>query len=150
MPIERTILPRATGELTNIKFLETIATLLVWLLLADQLHWIFTSPTSGTNQTTAAQLSCPVYSAWLAVKEVTPTGLPMTKKDSGGTVAYLSVLMALIPRWQYMSEKSKAIVKSVAGSAAVLLIGLLLLRAFFGWIVLAVIIWAGWKVLNRK
>jgi len=38
MPIERTILPRATGELTNIKFLETIATLLVWLLLADQLH----------------------------------------------------------------------------------------------------------------
>ncbi|QNI77557.1 putative membrane protein [Synechococcus sp. MVIR-18-1] len=49
-----------------------------------------------------------------------------------------------------MSEKSKAIVKSVAGSAAVLLIGLVLLRAFFGWIVLAVIIWAGWKVLNRK
>ena len=74
----------------------------------------------------------------------------MTKKDSGGTVAFLSVLMSLIPRWQYMSEKSKAIVKSVAGSAAVLLIGLLLLRAFFGWIVLAVIIWAGWKVLNRK
>ena len=74
----------------------------------------------------------------------------MTKKDSGGNVAYLSVLMALIPRWQYMSEKSKAIVKSVAGTAAVLLIGLVLLRAFFGWIVLAVIIWAGWKVLNRK
>ena len=84
------------------------------------------------------------------MKAVTPTGLPMTKKDSGGTVAYLRVLMALIPRWQYMSEKSKAIVKSVAGTAAVLLIGLVLLRAFFGWIVLAVIIWAGWKVLNRK
>ena len=74
----------------------------------------------------------------------------MTKKDSGGTVTYLSVLVALIPRWQYMSEKSKAIVKSVAGTAAVLLIGLVLLRAFFGWIVLAVIIWACWKVLNRK
>jgi hypothetical protein len=49
-----------------------------------------------------------------------------------------------------MSEKSKAIVKNVAGSAVVLLIGLMLLRAFFGWIVLAVIIWAGWKVINRK
>lgn len=60
------------------------------------------------------------------------------------------VVMALIPRWQYMSEKSKAIVKNVAGSAVVLLIGLMLLRAFFGWIVLAVIIWAGWKVINRK
>ncbi len=60
------------------------------------------------------------------------------------------VVMALIPRWQYMSEKSKAIVKNVAGSAVVLLIGLMLLRAFFGWIVLAVIICAGWKVINRK
>ena len=71
--------------------------------------------------------------------------------DTGGTVATsLGVVMALIPRWQYMSEKSKAIVKSIAGTAAVLFIGLVLLRAFFGWIVLAVIIWAGWQVLNRK
>lgn len=49
-----------------------------------------------------------------------------------------------------MSNNSKAIVKNVAGTALVLLIGLVLLRAFFGWIVLAMIIWAGWKVLNRK
>ena len=49
-----------------------------------------------------------------------------------------------------MSDSSKAIVKNVAGTALVLLIGLVLLRAFFGWIVLATIIWAGWKVLNRK
>jgi hypothetical protein len=75
----------------------------------------------------------------------------MTEMDTGGTVATdFDVVMALIPRWQYMSEKSKAIVKNVAGSAVVLLIGLMLLRAFFGWIVLAVIIWAGWKVINRK
>ena len=58
--------------------------------------------------------------------------------------------MALIPRWQYMSDSSKAIVKNVAGTTLVLLIGLVLLQAFFGWIVLATIIWAGWKVLNRK
>ena len=71
--------------------------------------------------------------------------------DTSVTVAtYLDLVMALIPRWQYMSEKSKAIVKNVAGTAVVLLIGLVLLRAFFGWIVLAVIIWAGWKVINRK
>ena len=75
----------------------------------------------------------------------------MTEMDTGGTVSTdFDVVMALIPRWQYMSEKSKAIVKNVAGSAVVLLIGLMLLRAFFGWIVLAVIIWAGWKVINRK
>lgn len=58
--------------------------------------------------------------------------------------------MALIPRWQYMSDSSKAIVKNASGVAVVLLIGLVLLRAFFGWIVLAAIIWAVWKVLNRK
>ncbi len=75
----------------------------------------------------------------------------MTEMDTSGTVAtYLDLIMALIPRWQYMSEKSKAIVKNVAGTAVVLLIGLVLLRAFFGWILLAVIIWAGWKVINRK
>ena len=71
--------------------------------------------------------------------------------DVGGTVALLlGGAMALIPRWQYMSDSSKAIVKNVAGIVLVLLIGLVLLRAFFGWIVLAAIIWSGWKVLNRK
>jgi divalent metal cation (Fe/Co/Zn/Cd) transporter len=49
-----------------------------------------------------------------------------------------------------MSDSSKAIVKNASGVAVVLLIGLVLLRAFFGWIVLAAIIWAAWKVLNRK
>lgn len=58
--------------------------------------------------------------------------------------------MALIPRWQYMSDSSKAMVKRVAGTGLVLLVGLVLLRAFFGWIVLAVIIWAGWTFINRK
>ena len=58
--------------------------------------------------------------------------------------------MALIPRWQYMSDSSKAMVKRVAGTGLVLLLGLVLLRAFFGWIVLAVIIWAGWMFINRK
>ena len=68
---------------------------------------------------------------------------------SGGG-SFAQVVMALIPRWQYMSDSSKAIVKNVAGTALVLVIGLLLLRAFFGWIVLAVLIWAGWKLLNRR
>ena len=58
--------------------------------------------------------------------------------------------MALIPRWQYMTDSSKAIVKNVAGTALALFIGLTLLRALFGWIVLALIIWTGWKFLNRK
>ena len=39
--------------------------------------------------------------------------------------------MALIPSWWYMSDSSKAIVKNVAGTPLVLLIGLVLLRASF-------------------
>jgi divalent metal cation (Fe/Co/Zn/Cd) transporter len=49
-----------------------------------------------------------------------------------------------------MTDSSKAIVKNVAGTALALIIGLTLLRALFGWIVLALIIWTGWKFLNRK
>jgi hypothetical protein len=75
----------------------------------------------------------------------------MTETPTTGTVALsLGDFMALIPRWQYMSDRSKVIVKNTAGTAVVLLIGVVLLRAFLGWIVLAVIIWAGWKYLNRK
>ena len=58
--------------------------------------------------------------------------------------------MSLIPRWQYMTDSSKAIVKNVVGTALVLFIGLILLRALFGWIVFALIIWRGWKFFNRK
>ena len=75
----------------------------------------------------------------------------VTETPTTGTVALsLGDFMALIPRWQYMSDRSKAIVKNTAGTAVMLLIGVVLLRAFLGWIVLAVIIWAGWKYLNRK
>jgi hypothetical protein len=75
----------------------------------------------------------------------------VTETPATGTVALsLGDFMALIPRWQYMSDRSKAIVKNTAGMAVVLLIGVVLLRAFLVWIVLAVIIWAGWKYLNRK
>ena len=49
--------------------------------------------------------------------------------------------MSLIPRWKYMTDSSKAIVKNVVGTALVLFIGLILLRALFGWIVFALTIW---------
>ena len=44
--------------------------------------------------------------------------------------------MALIPRWQYMTDSSKAMVKRSAITGAIVLIGLTLLRAFFAWILL--------------
>ncbi|WP_353292439.1 hypothetical protein [Synechococcus sp. M16CYN] len=58
--------------------------------------------------------------------------------------------MALIPRWKYMTDGSKSIIRNAVVSALVIFIGLTVFRAFFNWIVLAMIIWAGWKFLNRK
>ena len=44
--------------------------------------------------------------------------------------------MALIPRWQFMTDSSKAMVKRSAITLVVVLIGLTLLRAIFPWILL--------------
>ena len=58
--------------------------------------------------------------------------------------------MALIPRWQYMTDSSKAIVKRTAVTVLVFLIGLTLLRAIFPWILLGLALYGAWCLLNRK
>ncbi|QNJ14452.1 putative membrane protein [Synechococcus sp. A18-46.1] len=58
--------------------------------------------------------------------------------------------MALIPRWRFMTDGSKAIVKRAAISALVIFLSLTILRAFFNYIILAVIIYAALQLFNRK
>ena len=58
--------------------------------------------------------------------------------------------MALIPRWQYMPDSSKAMVKRSAITLVVVLIGLTLLRAIFPWILLSLALYGAWCLLNRK
>ncbi len=58
--------------------------------------------------------------------------------------------MALIPRWQVMTDSSKAMVKRSAITIVVVLIGLTLLRAMFGWILLGLAFYGAWCLLNRK
>ena len=58
--------------------------------------------------------------------------------------------MALIPRWQFMTDSSKAMVKRSAITLVVILIGLTLLRAIFPWILLGLALYAAWCLLNRK
>ena len=58
--------------------------------------------------------------------------------------------MALIPRWQYMTDSSKAMVKRSAITLVVVLIGLTLLRAIFPWILLGLALYGVWCLLNRK
>ena len=61
-----------------------------------------------------------------------------------------SVVVALIPRWRFMTDGSKAIVKRAAISVLVIFLSLTILRAFLNYIILAVIIYAALQLFNRK
>jgi len=58
--------------------------------------------------------------------------------------------MALIPRWQYMTDSSKAMVKRSAITLVVVLIGLTMLRAIFPWILLGLAVYGAWCLVQRK
>ena len=57
--------------------------------------------------------------------------------------------MALIPRWQYMTNEAKALTKRVAVSALVLLGAIVLLRSLLPWVVLALLAWWIWRAVRR-
>ena len=58
--------------------------------------------------------------------------------------------MALLPRWQYMTEESKALVKRAAVSVLVLFVAAILLRALLPWVLLALIVWLAWSWISRR
>ena len=58
--------------------------------------------------------------------------------------------MALIPRWQYMTDDAKRLTKRAAVSALVVLGALVLLRTLLPWAILAVALWWIWKGVNRS
>ena len=58
--------------------------------------------------------------------------------------------MALIPRWQYMTDSSKAMVKRSAITLVVVLIGLTVLRAIFPWVLLCLAVYGACCLVQRK
>ena len=58
--------------------------------------------------------------------------------------------MALIPRWQYMTEESKALVKRGVVSLLGLLVAVLVLRALLPWVLLALMVWFLWSWARRR
>jgi len=57
--------------------------------------------------------------------------------------------MPLLPRWRYMTPEAKALTSKVGISAAVVLLGLVLLRSLLPWFVLALIIWWVLSTMRR-
>ncbi len=58
--------------------------------------------------------------------------------------------MPLLPRWQYMTDQSKALVTRSVISVGVLLLAALVLRALVPWVLLALILWLVWQVMARR
>lgn len=58
--------------------------------------------------------------------------------------------MPLLPRWQYMTDQSKALVTRSVISVGVLLLAVLVLRALVPWVLLALIVWLVWQVMARR
>ena len=58
--------------------------------------------------------------------------------------------MPLLPRWQYMTEESKALTRRVAISTGVVVLALLLVRALLPWVLLIVVVAWVWGWLSRR
>lgn len=58
--------------------------------------------------------------------------------------------MPLLPRWQYMTDQSKALVTRSVISVGVLLLAALVLRALVPWVLLALILWVVWQVMAKR
>ena len=58
--------------------------------------------------------------------------------------------MPLLPRWQYMTDQSKALVTRSVISVGVLLLAALVLRALVPWVLLALILWLVWQVMAKR
>ena len=54
--------------------------------------------------------------------------------------------MAPLPRWDCMTDQSKAVVRRTAIGAGVLVIAAIVLRALLPWLVLALVAWLAWRV----
>lgn len=58
--------------------------------------------------------------------------------------------MPLLPRWQFMTEQSKALVKRTAISVGVVVLVALILRPLLPWVMLVLLLWLAWKLLGRR
>ncbi len=58
--------------------------------------------------------------------------------------------MALIPRWRYMTDESKALVKRGAVSLLVVFVAVVVLRSLLPWVLLGLIAWLFWSWVRRR
>jgi hypothetical protein len=57
--------------------------------------------------------------------------------------------MSLVPRWRFMTDEAKALTKRTAVTAGVVLLVLLVFRAFLPWVLLAVVGWWIWRGVRK-
>lgn len=68
--------------------------------------------------------------------------------DDGACVAPV-VSMPLLPRWRYMTDDAKALVRRGAVSGLIVALVLLVFRSLLPWVLLALVGWWIWRALRR-
>lgn len=61
----------------------------------------------------------------------------------------LLTLMPLLPRWRFMTDEAKVLIRRSAWSAAGVLLVLLVFRALLPWLLLGVLAFWLWKTVAR-
>jgi hypothetical protein len=57
--------------------------------------------------------------------------------------------MPLLPRWRFMTDEAKALIRRSAWSAAVVLLVLLVFRALVPWLLLGMLAFWLWKTIAK-
>ena len=57
--------------------------------------------------------------------------------------------MPLLPRWRFMTDEAKALVKRSAWSAVVVVLILLVFRALVPWVLVALVAYWLWKAASK-
>jgi hypothetical protein len=57
--------------------------------------------------------------------------------------------MPLLPRWRFMTDEAKALIRRSAWSAAMVLLVLLVFRALVPWLLLALLAFWLWKTIAK-
>ena len=73
--------------------------------------------------------------------------MPQTDRDRQRPAP--AFLMPLLPRWRFMTDEAKALVRRSAVSALLLLVVVLVVRSLLPWVVVALLLWWLWKALSR-
>jgi hypothetical protein len=67
-------------------------------------------------------------------------------QDFSGFAGLVALLfMSLVPRWRFMTDEAKALIKRRGVSALVVVLVMMVFRTLLPWVLLGVVLWWVWR-----